>query len=90
MQYGDYQIVRYTPDHREAVLDLLSLLWGPDAESNAAYFKWKYQLNPYAHRQWIYLALYGGYPVGMRGNVPMRWQGAIQSSTRIGCAMRTT
>lgn len=74
MQYGDYEIVRYTPNYQDALLELLSNLWGPDTQSNSAYLKWKYDQNPYADRPWIYLALYEGQPVGVRGNLAMRWQ----------------
>jgi GNAT superfamily N-acetyltransferase len=74
MQFGDYQIIHYTTDYHDALLELLSLLWGADRQGNAAYFNWKYAQNPYADRHWIYLALYKGQLVGVRGNLAMRWQ----------------
>jgi GNAT superfamily N-acetyltransferase len=74
MQFGDYQIIHYTTDNHAALLELLSLLWGADRQGNAAYFNWKYDQNPYADRHWIYLTLYKGQLVGVRGNLAMRWQ----------------
>lgn len=43
MQYGEYEIVRYTTTYQDSLLELLALLWGADTQNKMAYFKEKYQ-----------------------------------------------
>ena len=69
-----YQIVRYEPGLRESVLQLQTLLWGDDRATNAAYLEWKYFASPYKDTARIYLALYEGKAVGMRGFFGCRWE----------------
>jgi GNAT superfamily N-acetyltransferase len=68
-----YEIVKYTPEFRDQVLLLQRRLWGPDLSANSAYFKWKYEVNPYGGSPLIYLSLSGGRVVGMRGFWAAAW-----------------
>ena len=76
----DYQIVRYEPPLKPAVLELQTNLWSSSLALNGAYFDWKYQRNPYLKEPLIYLALSGGRPVGMRGFFGTRWEGGMVTS----------
>ena len=74
---SEYQVVRYRPEHRAAVLELVKELWGPDPLRNAACFEWKYEKNPYLSDVLIYLATYRGEPVAMRGFIGSRWEAGL-------------
>lgn len=69
-----YEIVRFTPEMTERVAALQTHLWSPNISRNLAYFKWKYEQNPYAGPPQIYLAMLGEEAVGMRGVFAARWQ----------------
>ncbi len=73
----EYEIVRYRPEHRASVLELVKELWGPDPLRNAACFEWKYEQNPYLSDVLIYLATYRGEPVAMRGFIGSRWEAGL-------------
>ena len=82
-----YAFIEYTADYHEAVIDLQRHLWGPDPATNAAYFNWKYQQNPYLPDPIISLALHEGRPVGMRGAWGACWKlEAGQDPVIIPCA----
>lgn len=67
------EIVRYRSEFAAAVARLQKRLWSPDIELNAAYLRWKYDLNPYG--DWpIYLALDQDRVVGMRGAMGASWE----------------
>lgn len=74
MTLDRYEMVRYEPGRRESVLQLQTLLWGDDRATNAAYLEWKYFASPYRDTARIYLALYEGKAVGMRGFFGCRWE----------------
>lgn len=69
-----YQVRPYRPEYRSRILELQRHLWSSDPALNDAYFKWKYEQNPYASTIRIYLAFEGERAVGMRGFVGGRWE----------------
>jgi len=69
-----YEIVRYTPQFKPQLLQLQTHLWSRDLELNGAYFRWKYDDNPYFREPLVHLALCDGQVVGMRGMCGARWQ----------------
>jgi len=71
---GTGEIVRFGPEHRQAVAELQTLLWSPDPFLNLRYLDWKYVQNPWAEQPRIYLAVRGGSVVGMRGFCESRWE----------------
>lgn len=82
-----YQVVRYSSEYRNEVLELVKPLWGPDRDRNQAYFEWKYENNPYQSEILIYLATSHGEPVGMRGFIGSRWEsGWPRAETLMLCA----
>jgi GNAT superfamily N-acetyltransferase len=74
MDGSDYEIVGYRPEFRAQILQLQQHLWGPDANVNSAYLKWKYEENPYLNTTLIYVALYKEKVVGMRGFYGATWE----------------
>jgi Acetyltransferase (GNAT) domain len=71
---GPCEIVRYRPEHKEAVARLQTVLWSPDAAANRRYFEWKYEANPWVDEPRVWLGLRGDDVVGMRGFYESRWQ----------------
>jgi hypothetical protein len=71
---GTCEIVRYRPEHKDAVARLQTVLWSRDAAANRRYFEWKYEANPWADEPRVYLGVRGGEVVGMRGFFESRWQ----------------
>ena len=53
-----YEIIRYRPEFRDQVIELQKHLWSGDTAFNSAYFRWKYETNPYADDIPIYLAVF--------------------------------
>jgi len=74
---SEYRIVRYTPDHKHAVAEFQTGLWGPNPSVNMRYLEWKYEQNPYANEGRIYLAFYNDLLVGMRGFYGSRWEAGV-------------
>jgi hypothetical protein len=68
-----YEIVPYKPEHRPQVLELQTHLWSPDIDRNDAYLRWKYEDNPSTDSPLIFLALFHGNVVGMRGAFGVPW-----------------
>lgn len=64
---SDFEIVRYTPDHRQQVAELQTRLWFDDVERNLSYLQWKYHENPHAEEPLAVLAVDGDRVIGMRG-----------------------
>jgi GNAT superfamily N-acetyltransferase len=69
-----YKIVQYNPDLRSQILELQKHLWNEDIEVNNAYFRWKYEQNPYVDIPLIYLATCEERVVGMRGMIGAKWE----------------
>jgi GNAT superfamily N-acetyltransferase len=69
-----YEIVKYTPALRGQLLELQTHLWSREIDLNSAYFRWKYEENPYVREPLVHLALCDGQVVGMRGMCGARWQ----------------
>ena len=78
---GACDVVRFRPEHREAVAELQTLLWSPDPVLNLRYLDWKYGQNPWAEQPRIYLAVRSGTVVGMRGFCESRWE--VGSPSRV-------
>lgn len=74
-----YELVRYQPEHKSQIIELQTHLWSPQLALNASYFEWKYERNPYVSSPLIYLALYRGRAVGMRGFFGVRWEAGAPS-----------
>lgn len=88
---NSYQIIRYQPEHRAAVLELLTHLWGNNRELNGRTFSWKYEKNPYLVPPVIYLALYQNVPVAMRGFFGTLWEMRtdLSETVIVPCAVDT-
>jgi len=69
----NYEIVAYSPEFRDRLLRLQSRSWGPDLAGNSTYFKWKYEDNPHGDKPLVYLALFDGELIGMRGFWDTNW-----------------
>lgn len=80
----NFEIIRYRPEHKEQVLELGIDLWSCDRSLRAAYFEWKYERNPYVKKPLIYLAVFNGKVVGMRGFHGVRWECGIPARTCVG------
>ena len=79
---GACEIVRYRPEHKDAVARLQTALWSPDPAANRRYFEWKYEANPWSvDPPRIHLALRDGRVVGMRGFYESRWEVGCPSET---------
>jgi hypothetical protein len=71
---SDYEIAVYQPSMKNEVVELTKFLWSSDSALNASYLEWKYERNPYRDTPLIYLALFQGKVVGMRGMFELKWQ----------------
>lgn len=68
-----YEVVRYRSELKDSIARLAVHLWNEDVETNLKYLEWKYEQNPFCDEPKIYLALYKGTPVGMRGFMDACW-----------------
>jgi len=74
MAHRGYEIVKYSPELKPQIIQLQTHLWSRDLDVNCAYFRWKYEENPYCPEPLVHLALHDGQVVGMRGMCGARWQ----------------
>lgn len=82
-----YKIIGYETAYRDQVIALQKHLWSQDTALNDAYFAWKYEDNPFVDHIPIYLAVFDGQVVGMRGFMGAEWQvGATSAPVRCLCA----
>jgi len=72
-----YRVCSYRPEFRPRILELQRHLWGSNSNLNDAYFRWKYERNPYTTDIRVYLAFEGEQAVGMRGFFGSRWEAGI-------------
>jgi GNAT superfamily N-acetyltransferase len=77
MNPQNYEFVRYQPDLKGQVVELQTHLWSPSLALNTAYFEWKYERNPYLVEPLIYLVMYHGKAIGMRGFFGVQWEGGV-------------
>jgi GNAT superfamily N-acetyltransferase len=77
MNHQNYEFVRYQPDLKGQVVELQTHLWSPSLALNTAYFEWKHERNPYLDEPLIYLAMYHGKAIGMRGFFGVQWEGGV-------------
>jgi GNAT superfamily N-acetyltransferase len=75
----NYEIVRYKAEFKKQVVELQTHLWSPSLALNTAYFEWKYERNPYLDEPLVYLALFDGKVVGMRGFFGVQWEAGFPS-----------
>ncbi len=68
-----HEIIRYRPDHKQEVADLLMEFW-PDPIENTEYFSWLHEENPYSDCPTVYLLVDAGKVVGMRGFHGAKWE----------------
>jgi len=80
----DYEIIRYSDDFKQEVIEFQKHQWSPHAELNASFLDWKYQQNPYLKEPLIYLARQDGKIVGMRGMVGANWEVGTPARTYLG------
>ena len=80
-----YEIVSYSPVFRDEILRLQTHLWSPDLAVNDAYFRWKYERNPYACAPHVYLALQEGQVMGMRGFYGAQWETGNECELIVPC-----
>lgn len=78
-----YDIIPWRPEFRSHVVSLMQYLWGKDPESNWAYFKWKYEDNPYTESPLGIAALYKGEVVGFRGYFAIAFEAGENSHNLI-------
>ncbi len=69
-----YEIVKYNPVYNDQVCNLEKANWGPDLSVNKSYLQWKYIENPYSDEPKLYLVLYEGKLVAVRGTYETIWQ----------------
>lgn len=81
MAHGHLEIVRYIPELKPQLLQVQTHLWSRDVRLNDAYFRWKYEENPYFREPLVHLALCDGQVVGMRGMCGARWQVGVRPET---------
>lgn len=68
-----YTIVPYEPRLRDGVVRVLRHLLGDDDDDNRAYFRWKYEDNPFRQAPPGVVALHDDTVVGFRGYFATRW-----------------
>jgi GNAT superfamily N-acetyltransferase len=83
MKRDGYEVVTYEPEFRKQVLELQRHLWSPSVDVNSAYLKWKYEENPYLDTPLIYVSLWKGEVVGMRGFYGAKWEAGEPRQTSI-------
>lgn len=79
-----YEIVKYEPEYKGQVAELQRHSWSSNLRLNAAYLEWKHEQNPYLKKPLIYLGLYAGQVVGMRGMSGAKWQIGPPTQTFLG------
>ena len=70
----NYEIVKYDPIYNDQICELEKEIWSPDSNVNRSYLQWKYFDNPHADSPKIYLVLYEGVVIAVRGMYETRWQ----------------
>ncbi len=69
MTHVDY--IKYTSEYKDATLKLLAMLWSHlNDQQRRLLFEWRYEQNPFAQENYIYLAMFGMQVVGFRAFVP--------------------
>jgi hypothetical protein len=74
MDSSRYEVISYRPELLPQIVTLMQHLWGRDFNSNHAYFKWKYEDNPYTDSPLGMVALCQGRVVGFRGYLATRFE----------------
>jgi len=70
MKNQKYRIIKYSPEYKESLLELLKTMWKDLNESEIKeQFKWRYERNPYHQSPYIYLAVIDEKVVGFRAFV---------------------
>jgi acyl carrier protein/GNAT superfamily N-acetyltransferase len=72
-----YRIVKYEPNHKHALAELIKGLWSSDVDLNMRYFAWKYENNPYTDKIHVYFAFHNDELIGMRGFYPSLWEAGL-------------
>jgi hypothetical protein len=70
----EFEIIECDWEHRAEALELLTRLWSTDIDVNRRYWAWKYDRNPAAGGQRVYLARKDGRVVGTRGFIGALWE----------------
>jgi GNAT superfamily N-acetyltransferase len=69
----DYRYSSWDPRYRRQLVDLFGRVFGGEPVQNEAYFRWKYEQNPYLPEPLFAIALEGERVVGMRGFYGGSW-----------------
>ena len=83
---GEYSVVPYSIDHRQAVVDLHKQLMPRRRGENERYFSWKYEENPYLPTPNMALVFSRSQLVAMRGLCGTRWVIPSRGPTTIPAA----
>src|SRR5262245_51186770 len=82
-----YEVVPYRAALKPQIVSLQQHLWWGGAPINTAYLEWKYERNPYLPSPLLYVALYQGRVVAMRGLFGSCWEvGADSARHLVPCA----
>lgn len=75
----DYQFASYEPRFRAQLIDLYAEVFNESRETSAAYFRWKYEANPYIAEPLFTVALQGERVIAMRGYFGGCWSAGAAS-----------
>lgn len=84
MKFGNYEIVKYCPEFKNQILELLRYHLSDNLDLNAEYLNWKYDHNPYLDSPLIYFVLWAGQLVGMMGAYGAKWRLGDPCQTFLG------
>lgn len=74
------KISQYTPEYKDCLIDLLKHMWKDlDEADRKRRFEWRYELNPFQDRPFIYLAVDGNKVAGFRAFVVQLFQKNVKS-----------
>ena len=74
MSNADYRAAPYDSEFKQPVAELLRGLWSDDVAANLAYFKWKYDDNPYTDGPLGIVVVKDGEVAGFRGYFACRFE----------------
>lgn len=85
----ELQYKKYSPEYKNQVIDLLDNLWHFPYEEKLAYFKWKFEDNPYTDEVLGFVALDGDRVVSYRGYtvMPIIYKGCTYLSAALSDAV---
>ena len=73
MNDDDIEILTYSPEFKNGIIELQKYLWGEDLLKNQKYFEWKHENNPYSAKPMVYACLSAGRVVGTTAFFGAKW-----------------